>query len=288
MATSNSKQSEEMMNIVKESKTNKVKLAVTDIDGILRGKLVSTEKFMSIAEGGFGFCDVVFGWDAADVAYDNTKFTGWHSGYPDAPAQIDPSTVRKIPWEQGLPMVLADFGEAYVCPRSLLKKIREGALSTGIVPVFSQEFEWFNFEETPQELHDKGFSGIRPLTPGMFGYSILRSSMKSTYFQDIFNQLEEFGIPIEGLHTETGPGVYEAASKYSDILTAADRAVLFKTGVKEIAYRHGYMASFMAKWNVDYPGCSGHIHQSLWDADHTQNLLYCFHHTRNHGLYSCQ
>ncbi|MDH3708833.1 MAG: glutamine synthetase family protein [Cyclobacteriaceae bacterium] len=274
MATSNNKQTEEMMNIVKESNTNKVKLAVTDIDGILRGKLVSTEKFMSIAEGGFGFCDVVFGWDAADVAYDNTKFTGWHSGYPDAPAQIDPSTVRKIPWEQGLPMVLADFGEAYVCPRSLLKKIHEGALSTGIVPAFSQEFEWFNFEETPQELHDKGYSGIRPLTPGMFGYSILRSSMKSTYFQDLFNQLEEFGIPIEGLHTETGPGVYEAAIKYSDILTAADRAVLFKTGVKEIAYRHGYMASFMAKWNVNYPGCSGHIHQSLWDADGTQNLFH--------------
>jgi glutamine synthetase len=52
---------------------------------------------------------------------------------------------------------------------------------------------------------------------------------------------------------------------YSDILEAADRAVLFKTGVKEIAQRQGIIASFMAKWNTELPGCSGHVHQSLWD-----------------------
>lgn len=85
--------------------------------------------------------------------------------------------------------------------------------------------------------------------------------------------LTKFGIPVEGIHTETGPGVYEAAIAYSDVLEAADRAVLFKSGVKEIAYRHNMMASFMAKFNENLPGCSGHVHQSLWSADNNTNLF---------------
>jgi glutamine synthetase len=73
-------------------------------------------------------------------------------------------------------------------------------------------------------------------------------------------------VPIEGLHTETGPGVYEAALQFSGALEAADRALLFKTGAKEIASRFGIMPSFMAKWSAQYPGCSGHVHQSLSDG----------------------
>ena len=82
---------------LKEKGITKVKVAVTDIDGILRGKIISFEKFQSIAEKGFGFCDVIFGWDASDTAYDNAAFTGWHTGYPDATAIIDVGTLRNIP-----------------------------------------------------------------------------------------------------------------------------------------------------------------------------------------------
>ncbi|RMG21793.1 MAG: glutamine synthetase [Bacteroidetes bacterium] len=255
----------------------KVKLAITDIDGILRGKIIHRDKFKSIIKGGFSFCDVVFGWDAADVCYDNVQVTGWHTGYPDAAASIDLNTFRKIPWEGDMPFFLADFvnekGEALVsCPRNLLKKIRKQARDAGFAPKFSQEFEWFNFEESPQSLYDKHFVQPKPMTPGMFGYSILRSSLKSAYFNDLFDLLGKFDVPLEGLHTETGPGVYEAAILYGDVLTAADRATLFKTAVKEIAYRHGLVATFMAKWRVDLPGCSGHVHQSLWDEQH--NLFF--------------
>ena len=97
--------------------------------------------------------------------------------------------------------------------------------------------------------------------------------MNSVYFNDLFDLLSEFQIPLEGLHTETGPGVYEAAIMYSDVLEAADRAVLFKTAVKEIGHRHGIMPTFMAKWSDDYPGCSGHLHQSIQD-ENGKNLFY--------------
>lgn len=261
------------------AKTEKVKLAVTDIDGILRGKVVSFDKFVSVAEKGFGFCDVVFGWDAADTAYDNAKVTGWHTGYPDALATVDIQTQRQIPWENDLPFFLADFSSkesslSAVCPRTLLKQLALQATKAGYIPYFSQEFEWFNFIDNRDELYKNNFRNPQPMTPGMFGYSVLRASQEGTYFNDLFDLLIKFNVPIEGIHTETGPGVYEAAILYSEILEAADRAVLFKSGVKEIAHRHGLIASFMAKWNETLPGCSGHIHQSLWSANGKENLFF--------------
>ena len=259
--------------------TEKVKLAITDIDGVLRGKVISFEKFRSVAEKGFGFCDVVFGWDAGDQAYDNGVFTGWHTGYPDAMAVIDPGTFRRVPWEDGIPFFLADFREEEgkalpVCPRGLLKKVIGQARDEGFSAVFSQEFEWFNFIGKGNELTGASYRDLKPLSQGMFGYSILRASQGSPYFHDLFDLLKQFGVPLEGIHTETGPGVYEAAILYTNILEAADRAVLFKAGVKEIAHRHGVIPTFMAKFSQDLPGCSGHVHQSLWTADGSQNLFY--------------
>lgn len=264
---------------ISAANTEKIKLAVTDIDGVLRGKMISFEKFLSVAEKGFGFCDVVFGWDAGDVAYDNAIITGWHSGYPDALATVDLQTFRQIPWENDLPFFLADFSNEQshlvnICPRTLLKKIKKQALDAGYTPYFSQEFEWFNFIDNRDELYKNNFRNPQPMTPGMFGYSVLRASQESVFFHDLFDLLKKFKVPVEGIHTETGPGVYEAAILFSEIVEAADRAVLFKSGAKEIAHRHGIIASFMAKWNENLPGCSGHVHQSLWSANGKENLFF--------------
>ena len=271
--------SDEIIRYVKSHPSGKVKIAFTDIDGVLRGKYVSTEKFLSAATNGSGFCDVIFGWDAADLAYDNVSYTGWHTGYPDAPARIDLSTFRKIPWESDVPFFLGDLVDsednpAHVCPRQLVKKIVDAAKKKGLTPYFSQEFEWFNFRETPQTVQQKRFQDLTPLTPGMFGYSILRSTLNNPFLTDLFELLTKFNVPLEGLHTETGPGVLEAAIQFSGMTEAADRAVLFKTAVKEIAYKHGIMATFMAKVSESLPGCGGHVHQSLWDRQGKNNLFY--------------
>lgn len=263
---------EHILNEVRNSSHNRVKLAITDIDGVLRGKLMRKDKFLAAVEGGFGFCDVVFGWDSSDVAYDNATYTGWHTGYPDAQARIDLSTFRMVPWDDDVPFFLADFVNEKekplgVCPRSLLKTVKAKSEKMGYRAFFSQEFEWFNFLEDAHDLHERDFVKPRPLTPGMFGYSLLRSSQEKEYFNDIFDYMEQFDVPIEGLHTETGPGVYEAAIMYGDILQSADRAVLFKGGLKEIAHLHGVIPTFMAKPDATLPGCSGHVHQSLWDDE---------------------
>ncbi|CAG0970753.1 partial glutamine synthetase, partial [Gammaproteobacteria bacterium] len=259
---------------VLKSPTPGVKVAVADIDGILRGKVLHKDKFASAVEGGFGFCDVVYGWDMHDQCYDNTTVTGWHKGYPDALARLDLSTHRKVPWDGGIDFFLGNFvrtvkGREEPFPldgRQVLKRVLARAAKSGVQPMCSLEFEFFNFAETPQSWAAKKGVAPEPITPGMFGYSLLRAGHARDYFNALFSELAAFGVPIEGLHTETGPGVYEAAIVYSDALEAGDRALLFKAGAKEIGARFGIMPSFMAKWNQHFPGCSGHVHQSLSDG----------------------
>ena len=257
----------------------RVKVGGFDVDGVLRGKYVSPEKFWSAAEGGFGFCDVIFGWDIGDVLYDNAKVTGWHSGYPDAHARVDLSTFRMIPWEPGTAAFLVDFVNADgsphpACPRSMLKKVLARAEQAGFKATFAAEFEFFLFRETPQSLAQKDFRDLESLTPGMFGYSWVREGQNSELCHAILDEMDAFGIPIEGFHTETGPGVYEVAIRYDDALAMADKAALFKSGMKQLCARRGIVPTFMAKWNDKLPGSSGHLHQSLWTTDRKSNLFY--------------
>jgi glutamine synthetase len=128
------------------------------------------------------------------------------------------------------------------------------------------EYEFFFFKETPESIRAKAFSNLTPLSPGMFGYSWLRTSESRELVHELLDGLEAFDLQIEGFHTETGPGVFEAAIGVDTALRAADKAALFKTALKAIARRHGLMACFMAKWNEKLPGCSGHVHMSLWDG----------------------
>lgn len=245
------------------------KIGGFDIDGVLRGKYVSLAKLRSALTNGFGFCDVIFGWDVADMVYDNGVLTGPHTGYPDAHAVLDPQTLRVIPWEPGVAAMICDFRDDSDrphsgCPRSLLKGVVERARSMGFEPKLSAEYEFFVFQETRDTLQEKNFRNLVPLDPGMFGYSWVRTGQDSELMRDILEGMQAFDIPVEGLHTETGPGVYEAAIHYADAVVAADRAALFKTAMKQIAHRHGLSVTFMAKCAPSLPGCSGHLHQSLW------------------------
>jgi glutamine synthetase len=262
---------------VRGSPATRVKVAVSDTDGVLRGKYLHKEKFLSAVESGFGFCNVVFGWDANDQCYDNTTWTGWHTGFPDALARLDLSTFRRVPWDDNVPFFLGEFVEADgtplpVCPRQLYKRVLARAGKMGFEVLAGLEFEWFNFRETPQSFAAKGYVRPEPITPGMFGYSLIRAGQNQPFFRALMEEMPAFGVPVEGLHTETGPGVYEAALLYAPGIEAGDRGILFKQAAKEIGSRFGIMPSFMAKWSTQYPGCSGHIHQSL--SDGKRNLFY--------------
>jgi glutamine synthetase len=245
-----------------------VKLGVFDADAVLRGKYISRDKFLSALDQELGFCDVVLGWDSSDQLYDNTTFTGWHSAYPDASVRVLPDTRRAIPFEPKTMLFLGEFaGRAEaLCPRGTLRRVLARAAGLGYEVSAAAEFEFFVFEETPQSVREKGYRHLRTLTPGSFGYSVLRSSVQAELYEQILALGQVMRFPIEGLHTETGPGVLEAALSYCGALEAADRAALFKTFLKVLAQRRGLMATFMAKWSNSVPGQSGHLHISLRGA----------------------
>lgn len=263
---------DQIVTFLEQHGVRKVRLAGTDLDGVLRGKYVSLEKFASAARHGFGFCDVIFGWDTQDVCYDFPSVTGWHTGFPDTLARVDLATMRMIPWEPGAASFLCDFWSAPdeplpVCPRNLLKRVTAQAAELGYRPRAAVEYEFWLFRETALTLEEKGYRGLTPLSPGSFGYSTLRAGQSARLVHDLMDACAGLQIGLEGVHTETGPGVFEAAIAVEDALEAADQAALFKGTVKEVASRYECTATFMARWSADQPGSGGHVHQSLWRAD---------------------
>ncbi len=281
---------EEARRLVQERALSHVKVGVFDLDGILRGKYISREKFLSALENGFGFCDVVLGWDSNDKLMDNLAFTGWHTGYPDAPARLLPETVRNLPYEDDGVFFLAEFaGEAEkICPRGLLRRTIDRVREAGFEPFSAFEYEFFCFDETPESCRDKHYQNLKPLTPGNFGYSVLRNSVQNEFHRELWSVCDEMQLGLEGLHTETGPGVLEAAITVDRSLDAADKAALFKTFAKVVAQRQAKMLTFMARWNAELPGQSGHIHLSLKDAFFDPDAPHGISATMRHFVAGCQ
>ncbi|KAG0050042.1 hypothetical protein BGZ90_007160, partial [Linnemannia elongata] len=250
---------EEFTELLKDD--HRVKVAGIDLDGILRGKVMVKSKFLSILESGFGFCSVIFGWDMHDKTYpEELSVSNAANGYRDIIAIPDLTTFRRIPWEDNIPFFLLSFYEPHtreplaVCPRGLLKRVTDELATQGWEAMCGAEFEFFNFKETPESLASKGHHEPEALTPGMFGYSLLRPSLNQEYFYNVFDECRDFGVNIESFHTETGPGVFEAALSYDNATRMADMANLFKLSVKQLGMKQGIMPTFMAKPYSDQPG----------------------------------
>lgn len=277
-ATENAPESVEELHEILQNDT-KVKIAGVDVDGVLRGKYMSVDKFLSAASAGFGFCSVIFGWDMHDTVYSQElAISNRKNGYRDVLAKIDLSTYRRIPWDSNTPFFLVSFFDPvtlkplHADPRSLLRTTCELAAVQGFSCMAGVEYEYFNFKETPESVAEKQFTHLSPLTPGMHGYSLLRTQLNQDYFNELFDESLKFRIDVEGHHTETGPGVLETALAYTYALRMADNAVLFKFLAKSIGMKHQVLPSFMAKPWGNLPGCSGHTHVSLRDPS-GQNLF---------------
>src|SRR5690606_24524640 len=143
------------------------------------GKYIERQKFSSALRKGLGFCDVVLGWDSDDQLYDNAEVSGWHTGYCDAPVTLDIATVRRLPFEEDTLFMLGNFEVHYAaaCPRGLVRRVQQIALEMGYKARAAFEYEFFVFGEPPHSVREKGYRGLRPFPPGMFGYSLIRSGV---------------------------------------------------------------------------------------------------------------
>lgn len=264
--------------IIQEHQIHTVKLGMPDMDGVYRGKRVPVSNFLDGLEGGFAQCDVLFGWDINEDLIPNLKFTNWDTGYPDVWMKPDLSTFSPVPWDAGVAQVVCDFvGEhdqpIMLSPRYVLQRVLERAAAKGYRVELALELEFHIFRETQQSLREKHWHDLTPLSPTNSCYSIHRASGDDFLLGRIMRQMNEAGIVVEGYNREHGPGMYEMNLHHAPGLAAADRAMLFRNGIKEICMQEDMSVTFMAKWNHAEDGCSGHLHQSIWDAD-GNNIFY--------------
>lgn len=265
------KSTEDVRNYINEKNPKHVKVGFFDIDGVFRGKYIAKDKFLSALDDGYGFCDAVLGWDVSDELYDNSKFTGWHTGFPDAGLRIIPESGMILPFDKDTVFFSSEFSgrSEEICPRAVLRRVLSRAEEMGFAAKAAMEFEFFMFQETPDSLEAKSFQNLQTLSPGNFSYSAIRSIVFEDLYHDILDTFDSIGIELEGLHAETGPGVVETAIAVDDALAMADKASIFKAFMKILAQKRGLMATFMAKWNQQLSGQSGHTHMSLWSLDGT-------------------
>jgi glutamine synthetase len=266
--------------LIEEKRVETVKLGGADMDGVYRGKRVLADHFLRHLDGdGFPQCDVIFGWDIEEQVIGDLPFTSWQTGFGDILMRPDLSTFALVPWEEGTASVVCDFFTEHgdlveVAPRYVLRRVVEKAEAAGLRAYSVAEIEVRFFREDQESIRAKGHSELQPLSPGLNCYSLQHASLDDPVIGRIRRQMIEYGVPVEGYNREHGEGMYEINLKYTDSLAAADQTMLYKSGCKEIAAQMGLIPTFMAKLSEDVDGCSGHVHQSLWDASGERNLLW--------------
>jgi glutamine synthetase len=271
---------DEIKRLIEEGKVEYVKIGTPDIEGVYRGKRVAAQHFLNSLADGFAQCDVIFGWDIAENILPNLKVSNWEHGFADVMLRPDLSTFRLVPWEERVASCVCDIwtehGEPFqVSPRYVLSRVVERARALGFEPLAAAELEFRFFRETMVSLRAKDYGpGLQPLNPGMNCYAVSQASADDALLRRIASAMRDHGIEIEGYNREHGPAMYEMNLHYAGALTAADHTMLFKTGVKEICHQQGLTACFMAKWNDQEDGSSGHSHISLWDRNQERNLFW--------------
>jgi glutamine synthetase len=249
-----------------------VVVAFPDLQGRPVGKRVTGPFFLEhVLEHGIEVCDYLLAVDVDMDPLPGYRFANWDSGYGDMKAVIDADTIRPLPWLEGSALVLCDLltmeGEPVeVSPRQILRRQLERAAGRGLVVKCATELEFYLFRESFEEAAAKGWQDLSPHADTIEDYQLLQTSRDEYIIGRIRNEMLQAGIPIEFSKGEAGRGQHEINVTYGDGLEVADRHVVFKNGVKEIAAQHGRAATFMAKWSMDSVGSSCHLHTSLWDA----------------------
>jgi glutamine synthetase len=270
-----------------------------DMHGIWRGKRLPVADFLAKLGRGVPFSDVVLVITHSEDTDEGQElveppggaayplyFPRKEQGFPDIFAVPDLSTARRLPWHPGTIGVLGEFhlpsgAEVPLDPRAVLRRLISRARSLGFEPKIGMEYELYLFRGDLAALAAAGWQP-EPLRARPYTYGVYGGSLDEELIQEIRGQLAAAGIRVEACNPETGPGQFELNLHYDDALKAADDGFLYKNGIKEIAARNGYLASFMAKPRRDWAGSSCHIHQSLWECENGRNLF--FDHQLGRGL----
>jgi glutamine synthetase len=265
--------------LIRNGEVDTVLTVFPDGLGRLMGKRVVGRYFLDhVLEGGVHACIYLFTVDMEMEPLPGFRLTSWERGYGDMKMVPDLATWRLLPW---LPKTALVFCDVYTeegepieeAPRWVLRRQVERAAKVGYVVKTASELELYLFRESFDEARAKRYHGLTPVSSYLEDYHILQTSKEEPLVRAIRNHMEAAGVPVEFSKGEWGRGQEEINLRYAEALEMADRHVLYKHGVKEIAWLQGCSVTFMAKYDMGAAGSSFHLHSSLWDRGGNRNLF---------------
>jgi glutamine synthetase len=263
---------------VRMGEIDTVIVALTDMQGRLQGKRFHARFFLDeVVANNTEACAYLLAVDTDMNTVDGYQLASWETGYGDFMLIPDWTTMRVIPWQPGTALVLADvagLGDGHgaagapvrVSPRQVLRAQLARAAELGWTALAGTELEFVVFEGDYEQAWDSGYRSLVPANRYNADYSVLGTGRIEPLLRDIRNSMAGAGLYVESAKGECNLGQHEIAFRYADALTTADQHSIYKTGAKEIAARHGYALTFMAKPN-EREGNSCHIHLSFRAAD---------------------
>ncbi|MFJ9212265.1 glutamine synthetase family protein [Streptomyces sp. L-9-10] len=268
---------EELRVLVESGEIDTVVLAFPDMQGRLQGKRFAAQFFLDdVLEHGTEGCNYLLAVDTEMNTVDGYAMSSWDRGYGDFAMRPDLATLRRVPWNEGTAMVIADLvwndGTPVVAaPRQILRRQLERLAGHGFTAYAGTELEFIVFKDTYEQAWDSHYRGLTPVNQYNVDYSVLGTGRVEPLLRRIRKEMAAAGLTVESAKGECNPGQHEITFKYDEALVTCDQHAIYKNGAKEIASQEGVSLTFMAKYN-EREGNSCHIHLSLQD-EHGTNVM---------------
>jgi glutamine synthetase len=261
-----------LRSLVAAGEIHTVVLAFTDMQGRLQGKRFAAPFFLDeVLPHGSEGCNYLLAVDIDLNTVDGYAMSSWERGYGDFAMRPDPSTLRRVPWQDGTALLLADLtwedgAPVGASPRQILRRQLDRLAAHGLTAHAGTELEFLIFRNTYEQAWDSGYRGLTPANQYNADYSVLATARVEPLLRRIRNEMAGAGLTPESAKGECNLGQHEVVFRYDEALTTCDQHSVYKTGAKEIASQEGMAVTFMAKFN-EREGNSCHIHLSLRDRD---------------------
>ncbi|MFF8609296.1 glutamine synthetase family protein [Streptomyces sp. NPDC015346] len=263
---------EELRALVASGEIDTVVLAFPDMQGRLQGKRFAAPFFLDdVLDHGTEGCNYLLAVDTEMNTVDGYEMSSWDRGYGDFAMLPDLTTLRRVPWNEGTAMLIADLAwsdgsPVVAAPRQILRRQLERLAEHGWTAHVGTELEFIVFKDTYEQAWDANYRGLTPVNQYNVDYSVLGTGRVEPLLRRIRNEMAGAGLTVESAKGECNPGQHEIAFKYDEALVTCDQHAVYKTGAKEIAAQEGVSLTFMAKYN-EREGNSCHIHLSLQSLD---------------------
>src|ERR1700737_1057090 len=270
---------EELVRQTKAGEVDTIIIAIADLQGRLMGKRLTGPYFLDHIDEGLHACDYLLAMDVDNEPLPGFKFTNWGTGYGDMHGHPDLSTIRSLPWLEKTALILCDVetmggNPGDVAPRQILPRRAERARKLGFNPKTGSELEFYLFKDSFEQAAEKDYRNLQPYGRYIEDYHILQGTKTEWLNRLVRNGMEGAAVPVENSKGEWGFGQQEINLRFAESLEMADRHVVYKNGVKEIAALNQVAVTFMAKWSMAQAGSSFHLHSSLWDLKTDKALFH--------------